>query len=65
MFKGSVGIRLVHVLVNFCLIENARYIGIYLEGRSPFLELHLPVEHHGSRDNDEMGAPDVFVARQM
>ena len=36
-----------------------------LEGREPFLELHLPVEHNRSGHHDQMGPPVIKIARQV
>ena len=40
-------------------------VGKYLKGRTPLLELHLPVKHDGGGHDDEVGAPVVQLARQV
>ena len=36
-----------------------------LERWRPLLELHLPVEHDGGGDDDEVRAPNVFFTGEM
>lgn len=40
-------------------------VGQYLETRTPFLELHFPIEHDTCGDNNKMRAPAAFLACQM
>lgn len=40
-------------------------IGEYFEAGTPFLEFHLPIEHHRRWDNDQMRSPVAFDACQM
>ena len=37
----------------------------YLEGGTPLLDLHLPVEHDGGGDDDQVGAPHALLAGEV
>ena len=41
------------------------YLIKYLEGGTPLLDLHLPVEHHGGGDDDEVRAPHALLAGEV
>ena len=43
-------------------LPGASVVGEDLERRAPLLELHLPVQHHGGRHDDQVWAPLAFLS---
>jgi len=37
----------------------------YLERRTPFLQLHLPIQHHARRNHDQVWTPDALLAGKV
>lgn len=44
---------------------NGTVVGKYLERRTPFLQLHLPVQHHARWNDNQMRTPDALLTRQI
>lgn len=44
---------------------NGTVVGKDLECRTPFLELHLPVQHHTRWNDNQMWTPDALLTRQI
>lgn len=51
------GVGLGPALALFLPLLGTPVVGEQLEGGAPFLELHLPIQHHACGHDDEMRTP--------
>lgn len=58
------GVRLGPALSLFLPLLGTPIVGEQLEGRAPFLELHLPIQHHACGHDDEVRTPHPPAHRQ-